>query len=104
MNLETDPYRELGLSGEATEKEIREAFHKKVAEGQTSPTLSEAYNAIRHEEGRSIQRYIALGHLLASTPQKEGQQRPETTEDEREALAKELAFLNNWELGVEDGI
>ena len=96
-----DPYGLFNIKQDASEKEISEAFHKmlRVVGGDNEEVIT-AYNTIRTDGNRSLYRYLDISSYICNPPQKD-ENCPTMSYDNLEMLARELAFLNEWELVAE---
>lgn len=94
----TDPFAVLGVPADADDQAIRNAFHARVRAGTADAAVNAAYAAIRDPAERRRRRWSDPGVLVAPLPVA---QAPaiETT-----ALAAELAFLSDWELGDDHAV
>lgn len=95
--VQIDAYGVLGLSHEATEAEIRLAYHRKVKEEQHSDVLGRAYELIK--DGKARARYSCNSVYSYFSPLKESS-REDLNLDE---IISEVAFLSDWEIEEIDG-
>lgn len=89
----TDPFAVLGVPADADDQAIRAAFHSRVRAGTADAAVNAAYAAIRDPAERRRRRWLDPGIIIAALP---AAQAPTV---EVAALAAELAFLSDWELG-----
>ena len=92
-----DPYVLLGVAYDATDEEIRKGYHEKLSSCGTSPAIQQAYQQIRNVRQRSVYRYFDRNSDITHPPsllKQEG-----ISQQDREKLVQELAFLSEWELG-----
>jgi len=94
-----DPYRLLGVSTEAGDEEIREAYHRLLLKEPNNGEIQAAYGKIRNAQAR--ERHLYLDPLscidpspLANVP------KIELDPDMLEGLFYELALLSDWELAA----
>lgn len=92
-----DAYSLFNLSQDATEEDIRLAYHKKVQENQELEVFRQAYELIRDKKARK--QYFWSSVFSYHDPLK--------TEEcvllDVEELVAEAAFLSDWELEEIDG-
>lgn len=94
--LQIDPYEILEISYDSSEKEIKEAFYKKLKEQNTNNDLIiQAYTLIKNEKARKEFQWNSIFSQFA--PYKNLDQK--INESDIENLIKEVAFLSDWELG-----
>jgi hypothetical protein len=94
--MSPDPYVILGLDPSADDAAIRAAFHALVRAGRADATVNGAYAAIRDGASRERRRWSEPTAMLAPLPSATAAATPAVAV---EALAAELAFLSDWELG-----
>jgi preprotein translocase subunit Sec63 len=90
-----DPYSTLGLAPDASDEEIRVAFHALVKKFPQQKQLHDAYTAIRNQTARNLHKWNNLCSFIAN-PYRTNHA---TEELDLEALIKEFAFLSEWEAG-----
>jgi hypothetical protein len=93
----SDPFALLGVDPGADDAAIRAAFHARVRAGTADAAVNLAYAGIRDAVQRRRRRWTEPTALLA-TPPAEAAPAVETA-----ALAAELVFLSDWELGDDHG-
>lgn len=91
-----DPYAQLQIPYHADEETIRRAFHQKIRENPDNTDLLMAYEMIRNEEKRKEYKWMNSSSYIMPPPIDES---PEADQFPIEALARELAFLSEWEAG-----
>jgi DnaJ-class molecular chaperone len=100
FHLAKNPYALLGVSEDASDDEIRSAFHDFVAKEEDGAEIRMAYQVIRNKLARDKYKFLVPTSYLC-LPEELGQQ-TEVTPAEREQLAAELLLLNEWELCKEE--
>ena len=96
MNLNFDPYLILNIPYDADDEDIKIAFHSAVQKNPDNSELHNAYNTIRNKEQRRLFKWESVYSYISPPPTqvKQGISMND--------LANELAFLSNWELGIEE--
>lgn len=95
--MTTDPYALLGVPAEADDAAIRAAYHVLVRAGKADADVNSAYAAIRDAASRAERRWCEPSAYLAALPEAGAAMTADWP-----ALARELAFLSDWELGSPD--
>lgn len=94
LDEEMDPYRVLGISYDAGEEEIQQAFQAKMLECKGSQSsVIKAYGMLRTPADRRKFRWGSVWSCM------HGVDSEEKAHMDLEAIVKELAFLTAWELG-----
>lgn len=93
LDEEIDPYRVLGVSYDASEEEIQQAFQQKMLESKGSQDIIKAYGMLRSPADRRKFRWGSVWSCM------HGLDSEEKAHTDLEAIVKELAFLTAWELG-----
>jgi hypothetical protein len=88
-----DPFTLLGVDPEADDDAIRAAFHARVRAGTADAAVNHAYAEIRDAGLRRRRRWTEPTAMLALPPP------ASAPAIETAAVAAELAFLSDWELG-----
>lgn len=96
MNINFDPYLVLNIPYEANDETIKAAFHSAVQKNPNNSELHNAYNKIRNKEQRRLFKWESVYSYLSPPPTETKKKIPIND------LAKELAFLSDWELGIEE--
>ena len=91
-----DPYAVLEVSPEADDATIRKNFHRIFSEQPNNVQVRLAYELIRNESNRRKFKWSCLTSVITPYPKANNQGVQKLNID---ALAKELAFLSDWELG-----
>ena len=86
-----DAYRILGIGVNASEVEIRKAYHEKVKALENDEIVIQAYELIRDEPARKRYVWNSIHSYLEKTPPYE------EGNFDFGAIASELAFLSDWE-------
>ena len=92
------PYQLLGVNNNASDEEIRVAFHNKLSMGEDNEAVRWAYSTIKNSKGRRNHRFLEVEGLIAMPPISINTEKGIV--EDFEELIKELAFLNEWEAGV----
>lgn len=92
MHYEIDPYQILQISRHSTNEEIKDAYHKKIASEENAELYATAYALIKNEDARkSFDWFSVFSYFEPPLAEKQNW--------DFEKLAKELAFLSDWEMG-----
>jgi hypothetical protein len=95
--MSSDPFALLGVAPDADDTAIRAAYHALVRAGRADPVVNTAYAAIRDASARAERRWREPMAYLAALPVAAAGPPCDVS-----ALASELAFLSDWELGEPD--
>lgn len=96
MNLNFDPYIVLNIPYDANDEVIKVAFHSALQKNPNNSELHNAYNSIRNAEQRRLFKWQSIYSYISPPPTKTRREIPINN------LVNELAFLSNWELGIEE--
>ena len=91
--LQIDAYKILQISLDATEEEIRLAYHQKIQEGADLTLIGQAYSLIKDASARRKYLLFSMYSYFIIPPVVSFEK------GEVEAVIKEIAFLSDWELG-----
>lgn len=86
-----DPYEILQIPHYSGDDEIKQAYHKKISTFEDQELLTLAYSMIKNEKSRISHLWHSVFSYFEAPI--------ETRDDwDFENLAKELAFLSDWEI------
>jgi len=92
--FQIDADRIVGVAFDATEEEIRAAYHQKVKAGDISEIVHKSYELIKDQDAREKYLWNSI-HSYFEKP-------PGLLSDsfDVEPVIAEIAFLSDWELGA----
>lgn len=93
MKTVTDPYVVLGIAYDASDEQIKQAFHEAMHVSQDTSEITQAYYLIRTQEARAEYQWKYLNSLLCAPTFSN------KLDLDLEALIREVAFQSEWELG-----
>ena len=95
-----DPYAVLGVDPDASDVAVRAAYHARVRATGADAALNAAWLLVRDAGARERHRWSDPLAVVATPPPPAGAINASL---DVAALARELAFLSEWELGGDDG-